>query len=117
MPVCIQPTDNIVIERHSVPIIRFSRNLLGNESVGAFCVGTSETQVTNIRICPRRINNTASDTSQSRESPSTGLYPGRRFAQIIKLKPEFIEKYKEVHAVVWPGVLEQIKDCNINDCM
>ncbi|KAK3331083.1 hypothetical protein B0H66DRAFT_572910 [Apodospora peruviana] len=42
-------------------------------------------------------------------------WPGRRFAQIVKLKPEFIDKYKEVHAAVWPEVLKQIKDCNIQD--
>lgn len=42
--------------------------------------------------------------------------PGRRFAQIVKLKPEFIDKYKEVHAAVWPEVLKQIKECNIVDC-
>ncbi|CAI0654774.1 L-rhamnose mutarotase [Colletotrichum fructicola] len=41
--------------------------------------------------------------------------PGRRFAQIVKLKPEFIDKYKEVHAAVWPEVLKQIKECNIVD--
>lgn len=41
---------------------------------------------------------------------------GRRFAQIVKLKPEFIDKYKEVHAAVWPEVLQQIKACNIQDC-
>ncbi|KAL7621251.1 hypothetical protein AAE478_008568 [Parahypoxylon ruwenzoriense] len=33
----------------------------------------------------------------------------RRFAQIVKLKPEFVDKYKEVHAAVWPEVLQQIK--------
>ena len=43
-------------------------------------------------------------------------YPGRRFAQIVKLKPEFLDKYKEVHAAVWPEVLKQIADCNIVDC-
>jgi len=31
------------------------------------------------------------------------------------LKPEFIAKYKEVHASVWPQVLQQIKVCNIQD--
>jgi hypothetical protein len=41
---------------------------------------------------------------------------GRRVAQIVKLKPEFVEKYKECHAKVWPEVLKQIKDCNIEDC-
>ncbi|KAI2462890.1 rhamnose mutarotase [Annulohypoxylon bovei var. microspora] len=39
----------------------------------------------------------------------------RRIAQIVKLKPEFIDKYKEVHAAVWPEVLQQIKACNIQD--
>jgi len=34
----------------------------------------------------------------------------------VKLKPEFVEKYKECHAKVWPEVLKQIKDCNIEDC-
>jgi hypothetical protein len=43
-------------------------------------------------------------------------YQGRRFAQIVKLKPEFEEQYKECHANVWPQVLKQIKDCNIEDC-
>lgn len=42
-------------------------------------------------------------------------HPGRRFAQIVKLKPEYVEKYKECHAAVWPEVLKQIKDCNIQD--
>jgi len=40
---------------------------------------------------------------------------GRRIAQIVKLKPEFVEKYKECHARVWPEVLKQIKDSNIED--
>ncbi|KAI1392234.1 rhamnose mutarotase [Hypoxylon trugodes] len=39
----------------------------------------------------------------------------RRIAQIVKLKPEFVDKYKEVHDAVWPEVLQQIKDCNIRD--
>ena len=43
-------------------------------------------------------------------------YQGKRFAQIVKLKPEFVDKYKEVHAQVWPEVLKQIRDCNIHDC-
>jgi len=43
-------------------------------------------------------------------------YAGRRIAQIVKLKPEFVDKYKEVHAAVWPEVLRQIRDCNIRDC-
>jgi hypothetical protein len=42
--------------------------------------------------------------------------PDRRIGQIIKLKPEFRAKYKEVHAHVWPEVLKQIRHSNIRDC-
>ena len=42
--------------------------------------------------------------------------PGRRVAQIVKLKPEYVTKYKACHAAVWPEVLKQIKTCNIRDC-
>ena len=43
--------------------------------------------------------------------------PGRRFAQIVRLKPEYVAEYKECHAKVWPEVLKQIRDCNIRDCV
>lgn len=43
-------------------------------------------------------------------------YKGRRFAQIVKLKPECYEKYKECNANVWPDVLKQIRQSNIEDC-
>lgn len=60
-------------------------------------------------------------TSPQRPTPdATGSgrqkYPGRRFAQIVKLKPEHVAEYKACHAAVWPEVLKQIKDCNIQDC-
>ena len=42
--------------------------------------------------------------------------PGRRYAQIVRLKREHIDEYKEVHAAVWPEVLKQIKDCKMEDC-
>lgn len=42
--------------------------------------------------------------------------PGKRFAQIVKLKPEHYAEYKKVHAAVWPEVAKQIKNCNIIDC-
>ena len=38
-----------------------------------------------------------------------------RVAQIVRLKPEAVEGYKECHARVWPEVLQQIKDSNIED--
>lgn len=41
--------------------------------------------------------------------------PGRRFAQIVKLKPAHLAEYKACHAAVWPEVLKQIKECNIED--
>lgn len=45
------------------------------------------------------------------------MSPVRRIAQIVHLKPSAVEAYKECHANVWPEVLQQIKDCNIIDCM
>ena len=37
----------------------------------------------------------------------------KRFGQIIKVKPEKIEKYKTYHTKVWPEILEMIRKCNI----
>lgn len=45
------------------------------------------------------------------------MAPVRRIAQIVHLKPSAVAAYKECHANVWPEVLQQIKDCNIKDCM
>lgn len=42
--------------------------------------------------------------------------PGRRFAQVIKLKKECLQDYKRCHANIWPEVAKQIKDCGIIDC-
>ncbi|KAF7561421.1 hypothetical protein G7046_g2719 [Stylonectria norvegica] len=39
----------------------------------------------------------------------------RRFAQIVRLKPQHLAEYKASHAAVWPAVLEQIRDCAITD--
>jgi len=47
--------------------------------------------------------------------PVRERYPGRRFGQIVRLKPEHVAEYKACHAKVWPEVLKQIKDCNIDD--
>ncbi|WP_417258703.1 L-rhamnose mutarotase [Celeribacter sp.] len=33
----------------------------------------------------------------------------------IRVKPEFMEDYKRVHADVWPEVLDKIRDCNIRN--
>jgi len=64
-------------------------------------------------------SNPASPTTPqipSVSSPTYRLkYQGRRVAQIVKLKPEYVEEYKKCHAKVWPEVLKQIKDSNIED--
>lgn len=39
----------------------------------------------------------------------------RRFGQIIGVKPEHFERYKEYHAAVWPEVLGMITKCNIRN--
>ncbi|MDE1178016.1 MAG: L-rhamnose mutarotase [Edaphobacter sp.] len=39
----------------------------------------------------------------------------RRYAQIIKLRPEVKEEYIRYHADVWPGVLDRIAQCNIRN--
>jgi len=49
-------------------------------------------------------------------SPTSPTHPGRRFAQIIKIKPECVAQYKELHAAIWPEVAKQIRECNIQDC-
>jgi L-rhamnose mutarotase len=38
-----------------------------------------------------------------------------RYGTVIGLKPEAEEKYKELHAAVWPGVLDMIRKCNIRN--
>jgi L-rhamnose mutarotase len=39
----------------------------------------------------------------------------KRYGQIIGVKPEKFESYKEYHAAVWPEVLSMIKKCNISN--
>ena len=46
---------------------------------------------------------------------SSSSQPPRRIAQIVRLKREHLQAYKDCHAAVWPAVLAQIKDCNIAD--
>lgn len=38
-----------------------------------------------------------------------------RYGTIIRLKPEKLDEYKELHAHVWPDVLKMIKVCNIQN--
>jgi len=39
----------------------------------------------------------------------------RRFGQVIGVKSEHFERYKEYHAKVWPEILNKIKECNIQN--
>ena len=39
----------------------------------------------------------------------------KRYGNVIGLRPEKLEEYKELHADVWPGVLKMIKECNIHN--
>lgn len=38
-----------------------------------------------------------------------------RIAQVIGVRPEEIEEYTRLHAEVWPGVLEKIRECGIRN--
>ena len=39
----------------------------------------------------------------------------KRVGQVIKVKEEYLEKYKKLHAAPWPEVNEMIKKCNIQN--
>ncbi len=39
----------------------------------------------------------------------------KRYAQVIGIKPERIEVYKQLHAAVWPAVLKQIHASNMRN--
>ncbi|KFC60171.1 L-rhamnose mutarotase [Flavobacterium gilvum] len=40
---------------------------------------------------------------------------GKRVGMVTGIKPDKIEYYKKLHAKVWPGVLNKLKDCNIHN--
>jgi L-rhamnose mutarotase len=41
--------------------------------------------------------------------------PVKRYGMITGLKPDSVGAYKKLHAAVWPGVLEKIKECHIQN--
>lgn len=41
--------------------------------------------------------------------------PMKRYGMVIKVRPEKLEEYKRLHAAVWPGVLDMIRQCNIRN--
>lgn len=56
--------------------------------------------------------------SSSEKEPKQGSLkssPIQRYGQVIKVKPEKLDYYKELHANPWPCVLEKIRECNIQN--
>lgn len=39
----------------------------------------------------------------------------RRFGQLIGIREECIEEYKQYHAQIWPEISSMIKECNIQN--
>ncbi|MHC4620589.1 MAG: L-rhamnose mutarotase [Planctomycetota bacterium] len=39
----------------------------------------------------------------------------QRYGSVIGLREDKIEKYRELHANTWPGVLKKLKECNIHN--
>ena len=39
----------------------------------------------------------------------------KRYGSVIGLRPEKIEEYKQLHAAVWPDVLNMIRQCHIRN--
>ena len=39
----------------------------------------------------------------------------KRVAQVLGVKKETLEAYKQLHANIWPGVAKMITECNINN--
>lgn len=39
----------------------------------------------------------------------------KRYGSVIKVKPDRLDQYKELHANPWPGILEQITKSNIRN--
>ncbi|TDQ62070.1 L-rhamnose mutarotase [Maritalea mobilis] len=38
-----------------------------------------------------------------------------RMGMVIGVWPEFIARYKELHADVWPEILQSLSDCNVTN--
>ena len=39
----------------------------------------------------------------------------KRYGMVIKVLPEKLDEYKRLHAAVWSGVLDMIRQCNIHN--
>lgn len=38
-----------------------------------------------------------------------------RYASVLRMPPENLARYSELHAAVWPGILGKITECNIRN--
>ncbi|HUF09412.1 MAG TPA: L-rhamnose mutarotase, partial [Rhodothermales bacterium] len=48
-------------------------------------------------------------------NPESSFDEIQRFAAVVELKPEKEQLYRELHAEVWPGVVQAVKNANINN--
>ncbi len=39
----------------------------------------------------------------------------KRYGQVIRIKEEKIEEYKQLHRAVWPEIQQLIHDCNMRN--
>jgi L-rhamnose mutarotase len=39
----------------------------------------------------------------------------RRYGMVTGIRPDKIERYRQLHAAIWPDVLKKIKECNIRN--
>jgi L-rhamnose mutarotase len=39
----------------------------------------------------------------------------KRYGMVIRVRPEKLDEYKRLHAAVWPGVLDMIRQCHIRN--
>ena len=39
----------------------------------------------------------------------------KRYGMVLKLRPEKVEEYKQLHAAAWPDVLKMIRECHIRN--
>lgn len=53
--------------------------------------------------------------SSTKETEHLSTKPVMRFGSVIKIKPEKLAQYKELHANPWPEVQEQITKSNIRN--
>ncbi|KIJ54000.1 hypothetical protein M422DRAFT_24995 [Sphaerobolus stellatus SS14] len=48
-------------------------------------------------------------------SESSNAFPGKRICQVVAIRKEHLEEYKEIHSKVWSTVLDGLRRSNIVD--